>query len=94
MKRILVVSGTLMLAVLSAPYAAQADSPAPERVVAKNYKNCTALNKVYKHGVGRLHARDHVSSGKPVTNFTRNNALYQANKGKDRDGDKVACEKK
>lgn len=60
---------------------------------AKTYANCTALNKVYPHGVGKQGAHDHVSSGTPVTNFKRSNELYAANSSKDRDNDKVACEK-
>ncbi len=62
---------------------------------ARHFKNCTALNKVYKHGVGRVGAHDHVRGHtKPVTNFKRSNALYGANKGSDRDKDKIACEKR
>ncbi|HUR75691.1 MAG TPA: excalibur calcium-binding domain-containing protein [Sporichthya sp.] len=61
----------------------------------KQYKNCAALNKDYPHGVGRKNAVDHVSgSSRPVTNFHKNNALYAANKKSDRDGDKIACEKR
>ena len=62
---------------------------------AKEYKNCTALNKDYPHGVGRKNAVDKVSgSSRPVTNFKKSNALYTANKKSDRDGDKIACEKR
>lgn len=61
------------------------------------YKNCTALNKKYPHGVGKIGARDK-TSGTPVTNFTRSNTIYRTamshNKGLDRDKDGVACEKK
>lgn len=58
------------------------------------YKNCTQLNKVYKHGIGKKGARDKVSSGKkPVTTFLVNNQGYTVNKGLDRDKDGVACEK-
>jgi hypothetical protein len=57
------------------------------------YKNCTALNKRYKHGVGRFGARDRSKSGDPVRNFFRNNRVYEKNKHLDRDNDKVACEK-
>lgn len=60
-------------------------------------KNCTALNKKFPHGVGRASARDHVSSGTPVTTFKRSDKLFKQamsyNKGLDRDGDKIACEK-
>lgn len=60
------------------------------------YKNCTALNKKYPHGVGKANARDK-TSGKPVTTFKRSTKIYSAamsyNKGLDRDKDGVACEK-
>src|SRR3954453_24247212 len=32
------------------------------------YKNCRALNNYFKHGIGRVGARDH-TTGTPVTNF-------------------------
>ena len=35
---------------------ATADANAP-----KSYKNCTAMNKVHRHGVGKPGARDHTS---------------------------------
>lgn len=66
---------------------------------AKAYKNCTALNKVYPHGVGMPGAKDkHGASSKAVTNFTRSAKVYKLNDGKpnkdlDRDNDKIACEK-
>lgn len=59
---------------------------------AKEFANCTALNKVYPHGVGKPRARDH-STGTPVTTFTKNTAVYSANIKSDRDRDGVACEK-
>jgi hypothetical protein len=60
-------------------------------VAVRTFANCTAMHRVYKHGVGRRHAHDH-TSGTPVTNFYRNNALYYANRKSDRDGDGIACE--
>jgi hypothetical protein len=63
-----------------------------DAATARKFKNCTALHKVYPHGVAKSGARDHVSSGKPVTNFKVSTALYNANKGLDRDKDGVACE--
>lgn len=61
---------------------------------AREFANCTAMHRVYPHGVGKVHARDKVrGSTKPVTNFHRSNALYAANKKSDRDHDGVACEK-
>jgi len=64
-------------------------------VGAKTYKNCTALNKKYPHGVGKPGAQDEVrGSTQPVANFTVSASLYKANKKSDRDGDGVACEKR
>ena len=77
------VAMTAALALTAAP---------PSTAAAKKYKNCTALNKAYPHGVGKPGARDK-TSGKPVTNFTRSSSLYAANKSSDRDGDGIACEK-
>jgi hypothetical protein len=61
------------------------------------WRNCTAVNHKYPHGVGRRYAHDHVTSGTPVTNFKRSNKLFRIamdhNKGLDRDHDKIACEK-
>ncbi|MFI5428256.1 excalibur calcium-binding domain-containing protein [Aeromicrobium sp. UC242_57] len=59
----------------------------------KTYKNCTQLNKVYPHGVGKPGAKDK-TSGKPVTNFKRSAAIYKQNKKSDRDKDGIACEKR
>jgi hypothetical protein len=59
------------------------------------WKNCTAFNKVYPHGVGRTHAHDH-TSGTPVTAFKHSTKLYNIamshNRGLDRDADGIACE--
>ena len=61
------------------------------------YKNCTALNKKYPHGLGRANARDK-TSGTPVTTFKRSTKLYNLamshNKRLDGDKDGIACEKK
>lgn len=71
---------------------------APAAAKVKHYANCTALNRVYPHGVGRPSAKDKVSGryqpGKSVTNFTKNRAVYNANSDMDRDGDGIACEKR
>jgi len=63
------------------------------------FKNCTALNKVYPHGVGKSNARDKVrGKTKPVTSFKRSTSLYKKIVGYrhdlDRDKDGVACEKR
>lgn len=69
----------------------------------KSFKNCTAMNKVYPHGVGRKGARDK-TSGTPVTAFKRSKRVYSYNDGGtnrhpgekdlDRDNDGIACEKR
>lgn len=61
-------------------------------VAAKTFANCTKLNKVYPHGVGKPNAVDR-TSGTRVTTFKRSLALYRANSGSDRDRDGIACEK-
>lgn len=62
---------------------------------ARVFANCTALNKVYAHGVGRKGARDRVSgSSRPVTNFFVSTTIYSANRARDRDKDGVACERR
>jgi hypothetical protein len=46
------------------------------------FQNCKAFNARYPHGVGKIGAHDHTSSGSdPVTNFKRSNRLYLANRG-------------
>jgi hypothetical protein len=57
----------------------------------KKYKNCTALNKVYAHGVGKKGA---VDKGGSVDDFTVDSATYKKNKRSDRDKDGIACEKR
>lgn len=61
------------------------------------FKNCRAFNKRYPHGVGRVGAHDHRSSGRPVTNFKRSNRIYglvlKYHRGLDSDHDGIACEK-
>jgi Excalibur calcium-binding domain len=66
-------------------------------VVPRLYKNCTNFNKRYRHGVGRIGARDRTKSGDPVRNFLQSNIIYRRamryNDDLDRDNDKIACEK-
>jgi hypothetical protein len=63
-----------------------------DAVKAHHFPNCKLLNARYPHGVGLPGARDK-TSGKPVTNFTRTRAVYLANTARDRDKDKIACER-
>jgi hypothetical protein len=89
MKKMLMAA--VATAVLTAPLTTGVADAATPRV--KTYANCTALNKVYSHGVGLKGAHDH-TSGTAVTNFARRPAVYRANKKSDRDKDGIACEKK
>jgi Excalibur calcium-binding domain len=87
-------AGLAAAAILAAPTALVVGSTdAASAASARTFQNCTALNKVYKHGVGLASARDR-TSGTPVTSFKRSKALYLANKKSDRDKDGIACEKR
>jgi hypothetical protein len=91
MKRISVV-----LALVAAFAASGATAYASQSTIPARWKNCTAVNRRYPHGVGKLRAHDK-TSGVPVTNFKRSTLLYNTamhyNKGLDRDKDGIACEK-
>jgi hypothetical protein len=84
---------------LIAPQAVAAPTPRP-------YLNCTALNKVYPHGVGMPGAVDK-TTGTRVRNFYVSSRAYRLNDGRvyptqyqpsqydlDRDNDQIACEKR
>lgn len=86
MKRILIAAVIVAATIVVPVSAADASS-------ARHFTNCTAMHKVYAHGVGSTTAKDHVSGhSKPVTNFVKSNSLYTANKSLDRDHDSIACE--
>ncbi|WP_127479754.1 excalibur calcium-binding domain-containing protein [Nocardioides pantholopis] len=91
MPRSIPAAATVLGLVFAAVPATLIASPA-EAAKPRTFKNCTALNKVYPHGVGRPGARDQ-TSGKPVTTFKRNGKVYAANTKSDRDKDGIACEK-
>ena len=86
-RRLAAVLAAALLAPASLALAGPADAAGP-----KTYRNCTALNKVYSHGVGKPGAVDKTSATK-VTTFTRNAKVYKANTKSDRDKDGIACEK-
>jgi hypothetical protein len=90
--------GNPTLAPFSSSSGSTTSSPKPVATTvpvsaAKTYANCTELHQDYPHGVGRPGAVDH-TSGPPVTTFTVDAALYDANQGSDRDKDGIACEKR
>src|ERR1700712_3954314 len=82
-----------LLAAAAAAAALILGTAPPSRAAAQHFKNCTAMNKFYPHGVGRPGAHDKSSDHKPVTNFKVSSSLYAANHGSDRDDDHIACEK-
>lgn len=82
----------LALTAIATAALASALTAAPANAATPRFHNCTAMHHRFHHGVGIRGARDHVSSGQPVTNFYRNRAIYLANKGLDRDHDHIACE--
>ncbi|MFF2030345.1 excalibur calcium-binding domain-containing protein [Arthrobacter sp. NPDC058192] len=93
----LIIASLAGTAIVLSSTAVPATAAAP-----KSYKNCTELNKVYPHGVGRKGAWDK-TSGKRVTNFRVDSTLYSYNDGAarhrgeydlDRDNDGIACEKR
>ncbi|MGL4178836.1 MAG: excalibur calcium-binding domain-containing protein [Dermatophilaceae bacterium] len=87
---------TLVAALAAVAVVVAGPATAASAVPAK-WKNCTTVNQKYPHGVGKKAARDKTSS-RPVTTFTRSDALYaqamRANRGLDRDKDNIACEKR
>jgi hypothetical protein len=80
----------------SAPAATTTPKPKPPTPTPTptptQFANCSAMNKIYPHGVGKPGAHDK-TTGKPVTIFYVNAALYAANTNSDRDRDGIACEK-
>ena len=61
------------------------------QAVAKVFKNCTELNKVYPGGVALPGATNSGGVTKKKPKYDK--ALYNANKKSDRDRDGIACEK-
>jgi hypothetical protein len=65
--------------------------PSHSNAAAKQFKNCTELNKVYPGGVALPGAVNAGGVTKKEPKYDK--ALYTANKKSDRDGDGIACEK-
>jgi Excalibur calcium-binding domain len=86
----------LLFLVVGVFAATSATANATQTRIPAKWKNCTAVNARYPHGVGRNHAHDS-TTGVPVTNFKHSTRLYKIamhyNKGLDRDKDGIACEK-
>jgi hypothetical protein len=94
MERRVNLAGAVLLA--NAILLAGAPSATGTAAVPAPWKNCTQVNKKYRHGVGKVGARDK-TSGTPVTTFKRSTFLDRTamkyNRGLDRDRDGIACEK-
>ncbi|HET9655750.1 MAG TPA: excalibur calcium-binding domain-containing protein [Kineosporiaceae bacterium] len=89
-----IVAATLIAVCVAAGSSLVADAASAKTVPVMHFKNCTAMHKVYRHGVGRKGAKDKVrGKTKPVTTFYVNTALYNANTRLDADHDGIACEK-
>ena len=65
--------------------------PSHSNAAAKQFKNCTELNKVYPGGVALPGAVNAGGATKKEPKYDK--ALYTANKSSDRDKDGIACEK-
>lgn len=61
------------------------------QALAKLFKNCTELNKVYPGGVALPGAVNKGGATKLIPKYDKK--LYTANKKSDRDKDGIACEK-
>jgi hypothetical protein len=90
-----VVVGLLLAVAVALPSTPASAALPGVRAAAKKYVNCTALQHDFPHGVARPGGADRVKGRtKPVTTFTVNAAVYNANKRLDGDNDGVACEKR
>lgn len=90
-----IIAASLAAVAVGGATAAVAQAAPTKTVKIVHFANCTAMHRVYPHGVGRKGAHDKVRGHtKPVTTFFVNNALYAANRGLDHDHDGVACEKR
>ena len=64
---------------------------ADSNAVARVFKNCTELNRIYPGGVALPGAMNSGGTTKLIPKYDK--ALYLANKKSDRDKDGIACEK-
>jgi hypothetical protein len=87
--------GALTASPVAASASVVSDTPSASSGAIVKFKNCTSLNKVYKHGVGLKGAKDkHGRRAHGVMNFKVSTPLYKANRKLDRDKDGIACEKR
>lgn len=91
MKRFLTILLALGL-VLGISYGPSSSHVVEAKTKIVKFKNCKDLNKVYKGGVART-AKTKNKGGKTKFKPFVSKALYDANKGRDRDKDGIACER-
>jgi hypothetical protein len=82
MKKLWILTIALMLSLVFTPQS---------QALAKTFKNCTELNKVYPGGVALPGAVNKGGATKLTPKY--NQKLYNASKKSDRDKDGIACEK-
>lgn len=96
MNKSLISSVALASALVLAPITVAHAAPVAPVTKVVTFKNCAALNKVYKGGVAKPGVKYNKVSGKNrafKVKPTISAALYKANQSKDRDRDGIACEK-
>ena len=91
MKRLFVFLLAFGLA-LSFSYGSGSPNAAEAKTKIVAFKNCKAMNKLYKGGVARS-SKVRNKGGKTHFKPFVSKALYDANKSRDRDKDLIACER-
>lgn len=89
MKKVFTVLLSLTIAIGLSFNSMNVEAASPKVVT---YKNCTELNKVYKGGVARS-ATVKNAGGKTKYKPFVSQAIYDANKKRDRDKDLISCER-
>lgn len=90
-KRITVLLSAVLLTTLALGHTSTSIADAKSTEV-KKYKNCKEMNKDYPGGVARS-ASVKNKGGKTKYKPFVSKALYDANTARDRDKDKIACER-
>lgn len=99
-----VASGALLLGgagiAQAAPTGSSVQGAVVTKVEPKKFKNCTAMNKVFKGGIAKKKSAKNMKtvSGKKVKANSRykpkvSAKWYRLNQGLDRDKDRIACER-
>lgn len=94
-------TGSSSTSAVSTSAAATTASSRLAKPAAKEYKNCTAIKKVYSGGIAKKGVKYNVVKHKDGTKTNKalkgtvkfDTALYNANKKSDVDKDGIACEK-